>query len=113
MNTSKMEESVTVSGGDNDTFHRFAVGDEQNLLLYLLRAIPDGHKGVSPSRPALSGVQVTLAGRIPGMYKIAVWNTKTGKMLAQRTAQVQGGADTLTVGLPSVREEIALAVVRA
>ncbi|MGI4970275.1 MAG: hypothetical protein ACRYGH_15125 [Janthinobacterium lividum] len=90
----------------------FACGDAHQAVVWLLRQDRRTKRLGSrrPPQPPQS-VRVTLPGLAPGSYRVRLWDTVAGKELGH--FQLLAGVEPLPIDLPSVRADLALAIVSA
>lgn len=93
--------------------HLFAVGSNEQIVAYLLREVPKGFKGgtLPASREPMCSMRMTLRGLTPGQCIVHVWDPGTGKPVAQGEYTV-GNDSAVSVPLPPMRTDLALALVR-
>jgi mannan endo-1,4-beta-mannosidase len=88
----------------------FAVRDDRQAVVWLLRGGQEGHRGPLPARAPLRGVPVTLRGLAAAdAYCVQMWDTRAGRSLGCIHARPDAGS-ALSVTLPALDNDIALAV---
>jgi mannan endo-1,4-beta-mannosidase len=94
-----------------ETVHVFGCQDEDQAVVWLLRAGSPGHKGPLPTRDALPGVTLTLRGMAPGDYCVRPWDTSAGRgMPCVGVTVAENGL--LRAALPPLASDLALTVRR-
>ncbi len=96
--------NVQVSARD---VHVFAVGDERQAVLWLLRDMPKHHKGTMPQREPLCDVRLMLQQMQPIEYSISLWNTRDGVCLQQLQVRTDG---VLKFVVPQLDNDLAIAI---
>lgn len=97
---------IAVSGAGSRDFHRFAVGDTKQAVVFLLRRFPSGQRGVLPPLPPLEGTALTLRGLQAGQWRVTLFDPRQGCVLQQCETRVKGA---LTVALPGWEHSLAVA----
>jgi mannan endo-1,4-beta-mannosidase len=100
---------ITVSGPNSRDFHRFAVGDGNQIVVFLLRRAPQGTRGVLPPLPPLEGLNLWLRGLNTGNWQVTLFDPRRGCVLEKFETGVKG---TLGVALPGLEQSVAVAARR-
>jgi mannan endo-1,4-beta-mannosidase len=99
---------IAVEGGGTACF---TCGDEQQVVLWLLRTdcIAENGRVYRDGRPAQ--VRLLVPGLRPGRYRVICWDTRLGR--AADTAELDhGGAGPLTFRPPGITADLAIAIRR-
>ncbi len=82
-----LNEQVEATG-----FHTFACGDEQQVVMSLLRRRALASDGRIDPAVEPRAVRVTVPGLADGRYRVTGWDTKEGRVVEEITAEASGGA---------------------
>ncbi len=89
----------------------FACRDEQQAVIWLLRDKPPHQpNGVLPEREPLRDLSLRLHGLAPGPYTVHLWDTLKGESQGRLHSDVDAADGALPVVLPSLGNDLALAV---
>ncbi len=98
--------NLAVSGPQGRQFHRFAVGDGRQLLVFLLRRAPRGHRGPLPPLAPLEDVEMTVRGLEAGNWRVTFFDPRLGQVVERREVAIQ---TRLNLALPPWEQSLAIA----
>jgi mannan endo-1,4-beta-mannosidase len=88
---------------------RFACGDQEQALVWLLRTDSIGRDGRLDRRASPISTRIRVPGMQPGCYEVTAWDTAIGATRTQFNVAHSGG-DWLCVDTPGIVRDVALAV---
>jgi len=88
----------------------FACGDESQAIIWLLRQDKINKKGQLDATAEPISCTVIVPGLKPGKYTVFFWDTFTGTEISN--LEIDQAQDELTLVIPAVKSDIALAIVR-
>lgn len=89
----------------------FACGDRAQAVVWLLRTDTVGGDGMLRRDAEPLRAELRLPGLAPGRYRATAWDTKRG--VTRGMCTFEAGDDGLTLALPPVRADLAVAIRRA
>jgi hypothetical protein len=97
-----------LDGASRREMHLFAAGDDRQVVAFLLRRPPRGHRGPSPRMQPLAGMSVSINGLQGGDFETISYDPICGQVLSRQI--LRSHRRRIVVNLPDWEHEIAIAI---